>query len=129
MLKDNSNILRCYGALDMQSVGEIVEPDYPSNDTIEGQILREIYSPNEDGMMEGDIAKFLSNKVRPELKEFILNNLLQSHSPVRSQLPTDGLTDDEIIALSPSVYDSFDSYSSRVRDYLNTQFHENNENS
>lgn len=103
--------------------------DFPdvaiSSETIESQLLHEIYKLDEDGMMQGDLVMFLNDKVRPEIKEFIRQNLLITQNAVHSAVPSDGLSDDDLVALSPSPFDSYDSYVERVRGYLDKLKDEN----
>lgn len=129
MIKCNDNILRCYGGLDMQDPGELSFPLTQTTETLESTLLREIYKCDDDGIFQGDLAMFLSEKVRPEVKDFIQENLLRPMSPVVSSVNTDGLTDDEIIALSPSVADTYDSYTERVRTYLDSLRNEDTKDS
>lgn len=102
----------------MQDPGELSFPLTQTTETLESTLLREIYKSDDDGIFQGDLAMFLSEKVRPEVKDFIKENLLRPMSPVVSSVNTEGLTDEEIIALSPSVTDTYDSYTERVRTYL-----------
>lgn len=102
----------------MMDTGLDIRPALVADDSIESQLLREVYHVDEDGIMEGDIAMLLSPKVRPEIRDFVQQNLMQLKSPVISSVPFDNLSDDDLIALSPSPFDSYDSYLQRVNDYM-----------
>lgn len=125
MKDSNYNILRCYAGYNMADFG-LDFPDVAiASETIESQLLHEIYKLDEDGMMQGDLVMFLNDKVRPEIKEFIRQNLFITQNAVHSVVPSDGLSEDEQVALSPSPFDSYDSYVERVRGYLDRMKDEN----
>lgn len=104
----------------MMDTGLDIRPDFVADDSIERQILREVYRADEDGVMEGDIAMLLSPKVRPEIRDFIQQNLMQLKNPIVSSVPFDNLSDEDLIVLSPSPFDSYDSYLQRVNDYVSS---------
>lgn len=101
-------------------MGDVVKtsPILPFVDSDDNDILKSIYTMSDDGIFHGDVAMFLSNEVRPELREFIKANLLQKHESIGS-IP-DGLSEQDVQTLSLRPDDTFDSYSSRVRDYFSS---------
>lgn len=125
MKDSNNNLLRCYAGYNMADFG-LDFPDVAiASETIESQLLHEIYKLDEDGMMQGDLMMFLNDKVRPEIKEFIRQNLFITQNAVHSVVPSEGLSEDDQVTLSPSPFDSYDSYVERVRGYLDRLKDEN----
>lgn len=82
-------------------------------------ILDSIFAVDPVTMLpSGDIAKFMSSKVSPEIREFIRQNLM---SPV----PDDGvsakfgtLSDDDIVAFSRQQGETLDDYRSRLFSFV-----------
>lgn len=92
------------------------KPDVKSN---VDAILDSIFAVDPLTMLpSGDIAQFMSNKVSPEIREFIRQNLM---SPV----PDDGvsakfgtLSDDDIVMFSRQQGETLDDYRSRLVDFV-----------
>lgn len=88
-------------------------------------IVELIYSPDEfTRLPNGDISLYLSSSTRPEIKQFIIDNLQQDLrgreiDSVPSKYVSDGsISDDDIIYLTRSSSESRESYLSRVYSYI-----------
>lgn len=88
-----------------------------TEDTSElGRILKEIFSVDEkSGLPKGDIAYWLSNDGNPQVKDFIVNNLLKPTSVGGSQ--DRNITDDIIEEYSRRSDESVVDYAARLRGY------------
>lgn len=94
---------------------EFDEPNVVSDKSFE-DLLRKIYSCK-DGQFNGDLLTFLSENVRPEIREFIKQQLLKVQKPISSY----GLSDEDLSALALQQGDTPDSYHDRVRHWLESQ--------
>lgn len=118
MESSNKSILAVYPPFDFQSVGNTFGAPIPTDKTFEHQLLEEIFHEDEDGFMQCDLSMFTSDKVRPEIREFISANLMKKQGAIVPSVPTDGLSDDEIINFSPSSFDTLSSYMERLSTYF-----------
>lgn len=125
MLKSNSAVLRVYRGLDMLSEGNVFELPSAVTPSFESELLKEIFHEDEDGIMQCDLSVFLSDDVRPEIRNFVQANLLKMQNPL-VMFDDEKLTDDERIVLSPSPSDTLASYTQRLEDYFK---HENSKDS
>lgn len=76
-------------------------------------ILKEIFSVDpQTGSPRGDIVYYLSDKGNPQIKDWLLNNLMKSRPA--SQSPED-LTDDIIEEMSRHADESVSDYSARLQ--------------
>lgn len=94
---------------------EFDEPNVVSDKSIE-DLLRKIYSCK-NGQFNGDLLTFMSENVRPEIREFIKQQLLKVQTPISSH----GLSDEDLSALALQQGDTPDSYHERVRTWLESQ--------
>lgn len=91
------------------------EPEVQDNSEL-GNILREIFSVDENsGLPKGDIAYWLSNDGNPQVKDFIVNNLLKPISVGGTQ--DRNITDDIIEEYSRKSDESVFDYAARLRGY------------
>lgn len=125
MLKSNSVVLCVYRGLDMSSEGNVFEQPSAVTPSFESELLKEIFHEDEDGIMQCDLSVFLSDDVRPEIRNFVQSNLLKMQNPL-VMFDDEKLTDDERIVLSPSPSDTLASYTQRLEEYFK---HENNKDS
>ena len=93
-----------------------VEDEPIVSDSSVVSLLRSIYSCK-DGELNGELTTFMSEKVRPEVREFIKNQLLKVQTPISSH----GLSDDDLSALALKHGDTAESYHERVRTWLESQ--------
>ena len=70
------------------------------------------------GLPSSDLTAFMTNKVSPEIKDFIQQELLKP-------MPTDGgssdLTDDELVMFTRQRGESVSAYKSRLVDFIDSQ--------
>lgn len=78
-------------------------------------LLRLIYTYNEDGTISGDLARYLSDNTSPEIREYIRQNILRN---VESQDSYTNVPDEMISELTRDERETSYAYASRVRDYL-----------
>lgn len=117
MRKVAKNVLNHMRSLsfDVPVVEFPVTPCTQSQDSI---LLHEIYSPSEDGVLSTDLSMLLSKKVRPEVAQFVQNNLMLKQRAL--DVMPHGMEFGELeSSLAVSPYDSVESYSQRVVDVLN----------
>lgn len=92
------------------------EPESVSDNSELGIILKEIFSVDEkSGLPKGDIAYWLSNDGNPQVKDFIVNNLLRPTS--RGSIQDSNITDDIIEEYSRKSNESVFDYAARLRGY------------
>lgn len=65
----------------------------------------------------GDLSYMASDKANPEVKQWVLQNLLIDVSSAAVPTPPSGLSDDDIIALSRDPKEDMQSYLNRVNTY------------
>lgn len=94
---------------------EVDEPNVVTDKSIE-DLLRKIYSCK-NGQFNGDLLTFMSENVRPEVRDFIKQQLLKVQKPISSH----GLSDEDLSALALQHGDTPDSYHERVRTWLENQ--------
>lgn len=88
----------------------------PSNDSLT-QLLKDIYTSDENGVLQSDLSLYLSNKVDPRIADFIRQNLMRVQKAVNTRPE---LSDDDLQLLTPTSYDSVESYQGRVREFLDS---------
>lgn len=78
-------------------------------------ILSVIYSPDPvSGLPVGDIGFYVSDKANPEIKQFILSQLLVDTSQAANPVAPKGLSDSDILLLSRQSGESNDQYMARL---------------
>lgn len=97
---------------------EVVET---SSDGAQG-VLQAIYAFDPvTRLPTGDIMCYMASTTPPELKEYILNNLMiDTSSQALPKLP-DGIDEDTAFSLERHIDESLDSYRGRVQAYMNKQ--------
>lgn len=84
------------------------------NDKPRDSLLRIIYTPDaRTGLPTGDLGYLVSDKANPQVKQFILDNLMQDVSSAVTP-SAQGLSDDDILALSRNVGESVEAYAARL---------------
>lgn len=80
-------------------------------------LLQTIFYEGDDGILHDCIGSALNDNIRPELRDYIKNYLLQPHQPLMSR---DDISDDELAELHPNENESVESYTSRVRSFVDS---------
>lgn len=102
---------------DKSSVMTSVEVDMKPKDTL----LSVIYAPDErTGLPTGDIQYFVSDKANPDVKQFILQNLMMDVSSVKNVTNPSGLSDDALLELSRNSNETPEQYISRLGHEIDT---------
>ena len=93
------------------------EVEHKPKDTL----LSVIYAPDvRTGLPTGDIQYYVSDKANPDVKQFILQNLMMDVSSARNVTNPSGLSDDALLELSRSSNETFDQYISRLGHEIDT---------
>ena len=88
-------------------------PEKVEDNDISSSLLRTIYSVGEDGYPVGDLATFVGKNASPEVKKFILDNLMRDVSGMANPSSV-GLSDDDITLLTRQSGESMHSYAQRL---------------
>ena len=93
-----------------------VESDFKAQDSL----LSLVYAIDErTGLPTGDLQYLVSDKANPQVKEFILANLMQDVSSAKNIAANGVLSDDDILELSLGHNESLDSYVNRLNESIN----------
>lgn len=108
--------------LDISSNGTLptsYESFMPNDDTSElVRLLKLVFSKDDRGLVTGDLAYAFAKDADPNVIKFIKDVLQQDTSSLRQPSIPDGMSDEDIEALSPHVGELFDSYKDRLADYI-----------
>lgn len=78
-------------------------------------LLKLVYSLDERTLCpSGDLQYFVNSKANPEVKKFILDNLMMDVSGSSKPSLPDGMSDDDIFALSRQSGESLEAYVERM---------------
>ena len=115
MKRDISNMSMFEGC-DPIYVTPVVDPDYvPVEDEMQ-RILREIYSVDENtGLPQGDLAYYLSPDGNPQVKDWLVNNLLKPRA-ISQGSSVEGVTDDMLAEYAKGRDEAADDYRQRLSD-------------
>lgn len=90
-------------------VEEVVEKEHSDEDAL----LKVIYQIGSDGYPVGDLSVFVGKNASPEVKKFILDNLMKDVSGMANPSSMD-LSDDEITTLTRGSNESMADYAARL---------------
>lgn len=80
--------------------------------------LKIVFAPDPvTGLPTGDLSYLVSDKANPEVKQWILDNLMLDVSSAKLPSAPNGLSDDDIIALSRDPRETVQDYMNRVNRY------------
>lgn len=78
-------------------------------------LLSLVYRRDErTGLPTGDLSYLVSDKANPEVKQFILDNLMQDVSAAKNVSAPAGLSADDVLALSRNSGESIADYAARL---------------
>lgn len=101
MAKDNDNCL-------------IPDEPFVEDNSEIASVLREIFAVDErSGLPQGEIAYYLSPDGNPQIKDWLMNNLLRARGSNVGP-STEGVTDDMLAEFSRQPNESLDSYRERI---------------
>lgn len=118
---------RCYGfniyrQLQSIDIPDMIVPEFEESENVDPQqsLFNLVFSVDPDTLLPvGDIAMLLSDKVHPDVKNFITLNL---QKPLSLENEASGkfasLDDDVLVELTRGNTESIESYRSRVFDFL-----------
>lgn len=113
MKRDISN-MSMYTGCDPIYISPVVDPDYVPVDDDMQRILREIYSVDEfTGVPKGDLAYYLSPDGNPQIKDWLVSNLLQPRV-AQSGTSLEDVTDDMLAEFARGSDESVDQYRERL---------------
>lgn len=103
-------------------------PEKPSSVTVDeleqnpkDTLLSVIYAPDvRTGLPTGDIQYYVSDKANPDVKQFILQNLMMDVSSAKNITNPSGLSDDALLELSRNSNETPDQYISRLGHEIDT---------
>lgn len=99
---------------DGKELREVVEDSEDSKNPADS-LLMLVYKPDErTGLPTGDLHYLVSDKANPQVKQFILDNLMQDVSAAANVPAKYGLSDDDILALSRNMGESAADYAERL---------------
>lgn len=102
---------------DVVSVPQVDEVKNSPKDSL----LKIVYAPDSrTGLPTGDLTYLVSDKAAPDVKEFILSNLMQDVSAAKNPANLQGLSDDALLELSRNKGESLESYVGRLTREIDT---------
>lgn len=82
-------------------------------------LVKMIYSPDPvSGLPTGDLSFWVSDKVNPQVKEFILSRLMQDVSKAANAKLPDGISDEDALSMSRLPGERMDAYVERLNDQI-----------
>lgn len=81
----------------------------------EMKVILELFKPNEDGVITGDLSLLTNQNASEAVKSFAERYLFQR---IKTGQSFNDLSDDDKLALIPSCYETFENYTARVRRYI-----------
>ena len=91
--------------IDNSVLPEISDPDVIEVSSSKDSFLKIVYSPDsKTGLPTGDLSYLVSDKANPEVKQWILDNLMIDVGSSALPSAPKGLSDDDIMALSRDPY-------------------------
>lgn len=113
MKRDISN-MSMYEGCDPIYVSPVVDPEYVPVDDDMQRILKEIFSVDETtGVPKGDLAYYLSPDGNPQIKQWLVSNLLQPRAIVQGS-SVEGVTDDMLAEYAKGRDESVEKYRDRL---------------
>lgn len=92
-----------------------IEPDVEPRKSPQDSLLALVYAVDERTQLPtGDLQYLVSDKANPQVKQFILDNLMQDVSAAQNVSAKYGLSDDDILLLSRNQGESVQDYADRL---------------
>lgn len=94
----------------------------PYNDNSElNRLLNIVFAPDDNGIVRGDLACFMSDKASPEVRDFIKECLMLDMSNYRLPSIPDGWSDEDVETYSRQFDETREEYAQRMRDIVQTE--------
>lgn len=94
------------------------EKDIQQSHDVKDSFLSIVYAPDpRTNLPTGDLNYLVSDKVNPDVKRWVLDNLLVDVSSAAMPAAPSGMSDDDIAALARSPKESVQAYMERVNSY------------
>lgn len=126
-MKRTNNYAFCHGVVKSDSFDHNRESLIVSvNDDSElNRLLRIVFAPDENGVIDGDIGLMMNKKASPEVIQFIKEVLQQDVSNYRTPTIPDGMSDDEVDAYDyHPLQETKSQYAERMREIIYRNQHE-----
>lgn len=122
MKRDNNifnygHAVRQQDIIENSVVPELVDEPLQESHSSFDSFIRLVYALDEHRVPTGDLAYMVSDKANPEVKQWVLQNLLMDVSAAASVAAPEGVSDDDILALSRDPRESSQDYMNRVNDF------------
>lgn len=121
----NRNLQYCYGHAQRQesillhAVQPKISDEEPMKQNPMDSFLRLVYARNpRTKLPDGDLTYMVSDKANPEVKQWILDNLMMDTSKAATPSLTKGIDDDSILQLVRQPYEDRESYANRVNAFM-----------
>ena len=95
----------------LQELVAVPKPEIQESET--DALLRMVYAAGEDGWPVSDLVFYISKEANPEVKKFILDNIMIDVSAAKTP-SVNGLPDNQVIMLMRQDGESRESYLSRL---------------
>ena len=97
---------------------EIKDVEVIQDEKAEDSLLSIIYARDaRTGLPVGDLTYYVSDKAHPEIKSFILQNLMQDVSSAANPSVPAGMDEDLALELTRSSDETYEQYVQRLQDY------------
>lgn len=122
-MKRDSNIFNYGHAVYQQDiiansvVPELTDEPLQESHSSFDSFIRLVYALDDHRVPTGDLSYMVSDKANPEVKQWVLQNLLMDVSAAASVAAPKGISDDDILALSRDPREFSQDYMNRVNDF------------
>ena len=97
---------------------EVKDTEVVMDSVPDDSLLKIIYARDaRTGLPVGDLTYFVSDKANPEVKQFILQNLMQDTSGAANPSVPAGMDPDLAIELTRSATETYEDYVNRLQNY------------
>lgn len=107
---------RRFGTVITEENTKVVCEDIPESDSVSSMdaLLKLVYAKDErTNLPLGDLQYFVSDKANPQVKQFVLDNLLMDVSSAKRPMTAD-LSDDDLLLFSRQKDETVEDYAKRL---------------
>lgn len=125
-MKRDFNIYNYGHAVNQEKIAAtLVEPPYDFQPSVQDShdpkdsFLKIVFALDERTKLPtGDLGFLVSDKVNPEVRQWVLNNLMIDTSSAANPAAPAGMSDDDIAELSRNPHEDQEAYMNRINDYM-----------